>query len=79
MLNNPDILRGFVNLALEVNPAGPLVPAGSGNPMESIAEEKGKIEKMMRENRKAYDKDDKVQERYRELIDAENKMKGRAA
>jgi hypothetical protein len=78
ILNNPDIIRGFVNLALEINPAGTVVPSG-GDPGKSIADEKATIEKTMRENRAAYNKDEKMQARYRELLDAEVKLQRRAS
>lgn len=78
LFNNKEFLRGMAALALEVNPSGTLAPAG-GNQMETIEGEIGKIEKVMRENRREYNKDEKMQERYRNLIDAREKLQKRAA
>ncbi|HEY9064720.1 MAG TPA: hypothetical protein VIO33_07025 [Burkholderiaceae bacterium] len=76
--NHPGVLRMLLGVALAANPAGVVVPAG-GDPMKGIADEKATIEKRMREDRAGYDKDEKMQSRYRELIDAEMQMKKRAA
>lgn len=77
LFNSPDVLRGFVALALELDPAGTLVPGGSGDPMKGIDEEIAAIEKSM--GTKAYQKDEVKQARYRDLIDAREKMKERKA
>jgi hypothetical protein len=45
--------------------------------MKGVMEEKADIEKVMREDRKAYNKDEAMQSRYRELIEAEQKLKKR--
>jgi len=79
IFNHPEILRGFAALALEANPAGTLVPSGSGDPAKSVEEEIEKIEKSMRENRTAYNKDEKMQAKYRELLVAREKLAKRAA
>lgn len=67
--NSPDVQKFLLRLALIENPLGTVVPAG-GNPAQGIQEELAKIDKTRRENRSAYDKDAKMQERERELIDA---------
>lgn len=77
--SSPEALRFLVGLALIQNPTGIVVPGSEANPMQGIADEKAKIEKTMKENRGAYNKDTKMQERYRELIDAELKMKPKQA
>lgn len=79
LFNNPDVLRGFVNLALEVNPAGTLVPSGMGDPAKSINGEISEIESFMRSNRNAYFKDEAKQARYRELLEAREKLQKRAS
>ena len=58
-------------------PAGFVAPAGSGSQADSVAEEVAKIEKYMRENRAAYNKDAKAQERLRTLYDAQEKLASR--
>lgn len=77
MFNNVDILRGFAAIAAELNPAGIVVPPGGGDPLKGVNEEIESIEKTMRENRPAYNRDEKMQARYRELLAAREKMKDR--
>lgn len=79
LFNSPDAIKGFVSLALELNPSGTIVPAGNGDQMKGVEEEIAGIEKVMRENRSTYNKDEKMQARYRELIGAREKIKSRAA
>lgn len=68
----------LLGLALINNPAGVVVPSHNGNPMQGLEDEIGKIEKLMRTDRKAYDRDTKSQERLRELYGAREKLKARA-
>ena len=79
LFNNPDIVRGFTAMALEINPAGTIVPAGGGDVAKSVDDEISSIEKTMRENRKEYTKNEPMQARYRELIDARIKLRERKA
>lgn len=79
LLNNPDILRGFVNISHELDPAGTITPMGMGDPMKSVNDEIATIEKTMRENRREYNKDEKMQARYRDLINAREKLEKRAS
>lgn len=78
VFSNPDVVRWFANLAREANPAATLVKGG-GDQLQSIDTELDQIRKVMRENRKAYNKDTKMQERYRQLLTAKEKLGGRAA
>lgn len=73
--SSPAALKMLASLALIQNPAGVVVPGSEGNLMQGVEDELGKIEKMMRENRHAYNKDEKVQARYRELLEAREKLK----
>lgn len=79
IFNNPEILRGFAALARELNPAGTVVGAGAGDAMKSVEEEISSIEKTMRTNRTSYNKDEKLQTRYRDLLGAREKMQERKA
>lgn len=79
IFNDAGVLRGLAAIALEVDPAGTLVPGGGGDPMKGVDEEIASIETTMRENRGKYNKDEKMQARYRELIDAREKLKKRSA
>lgn len=78
IFNHPDILRGMAALALEINPAGTLVPANGADPMKGVEEAIAKIEGVMRTNRTAYNKDEKMQAEYRQLLEARGKMQQRA-
>lgn len=78
MGSDPETLRFLMGLALIQNPAGTLVPGFSNRPAEGVDEELAKIDKVMRENRDAYNKDEKMQARYRELLEAKEKLKARA-
>lgn len=68
--NSPDVMRLLVSLALVQNPTGIVVPGGSGDIGKGIQEELAKITKARNESRDAYNKDDKMQARERDLIAA---------
>lgn len=76
VMNDPDMMRAIAGWAREVNPVGTVVPAG-GDQMGAIQTEIDKIKTLMRTDRKAYDKDEKLQARFRELLDAQEKRKGK--
>lgn len=75
--SSPEALKVLLGLALVQNPTGVVVPGGHASVLQSVEDELATIQKVMRENRKAYDKDEKMQERMRYLIDAQSKMKPR--
>jgi hypothetical protein len=79
IFNSPDVLRAFSDLAREITGGVSVVPAGSGDPMKTIGDEITSIEKQMRENRTAYNKDEKMQARYRDLLEAREKLGDRKA
>jgi len=72
---NPAIRQWLVARALEDNPIATVVPGAGANQADAIADEIAKIEKAMRENRSAYNKDERMQSRYRELLTARERMK----
>lgn len=75
--SSPEALKFLVGLALIQNPTGIVVPGAEGNQMQGVEDEIGKIEKVMRENRQAYNKDEKMQSRYRDLLGARETLKPR--
>jgi hypothetical protein len=77
LFNHPEIIRTFMALANEINPAGVVVPAGGGDMTQSLNDEIKGIEAKM--GTKAYIKDEAMQARYRELIDIRGKLQQRAA
>lgn len=78
LMNNPGIVKWLVGLAREQNPM-PTIAAQGGDVLKSINDEISDIESKM--GTAAYTKDPKMRARYRELVDAREKMaaKGRAA
>ena len=77
--SSPAALKMLASLALIQNPAGVVVPGAEANPLKGVDDEITKIEKTMRENRTAYNKDEAMQARYRELLGAREKLKPRTA
>ena len=76
--SSPEAMRFLLNLALIQNPAGVVVPSSGGDQMQGVADEIGKIEKVMKENRPAYNKDEAMQARYRELLGVRETLKSRS-
>lgn len=72
--SSPEMMRLLASLALIKNPTGIVVPGSEANPLKGVSEEIAAIEKVMRENRRAYNKDEKMQARYRDLLDARIKL-----
>ena len=71
---DPDVKRFLLSLALINNPAGVVVPASSGDMAKGVNDRIGEIEKLMRENRKEYNKNEEVQAEYRRLLEAREAM-----
>lgn len=77
LFSSPPAVKWFLDTINELNPAVSVVP-GAQNPGAAINDEIAEIGKFMRSNRKAYNKDEKMQARYRELLDARNKIQAAA-
>lgn len=77
--SSPEALKFLVGLALIQNPTGVVVPGSEANPMQGIEDELTKINTFMNKDRAAYNKDEKMQARMRELLVAKEKMKPRQA
>ena len=75
--NDPDMLRWLVAQAREINPVATVTEGGEQGG-KSLEMELGEIAKFRRENKSAYFKDEKMQARERELIDAQAKGRARA-
>lgn len=75
LLNNPDIARWLVHTARTVNPTATIVPGAGANLASAIDDEIAAIEKTMRTDRKAYNNDQKMQQRLRDLYDARERAK----
>ena len=74
--NDPDMTRFMVALALERNPSASVVDDGdqTGKSIEAEIED---IKKYRRENKNAYYKDEKRQARFRDLLEAQQKIRAR--
>jgi hypothetical protein len=73
--DSPEAMKMLLGVALIQNPTGVVVPGGDANRAETVDTEIEKIEKRMREDRKGYNKDEKMQAQYRDLLDARERMK----
>jgi hypothetical protein len=74
---NANVIKWLAALALEANPLSTVVPGAGSNQVSAIAEEMAAIETRMRTDRTGYNKDEKMQARYRELIEAKMKLEAK--
>jgi hypothetical protein len=72
---NAEVLKWLTAKAMEENPIATVVPGAGANQASAIADELAAIRERMRTDRAGYNRDEKQQERYRELITAELKLK----
>lgn len=82
--NHGPTLKWLAEKSLELNPAATVVPGSGAKAMDSIKSEIADLEKMMEDNHSDYyrgAKSEQLQARYRELVDAQEKIdrRGRAA
>ena len=77
--SSPEALRWLLQIELERNPTATVTPGAGANMAQSVDDEISKIEKTMRDNRTAYNKDEKMQSRYRQLIEYQLTQKKKAA
>lgn len=77
--DNANALRWLVQTARELNPMPSVTIGGSENQLQSIEDRLAEISKFRRENRTAYNKDEKMQQEERDLIDAQARLKRRDA
>lgn len=76
--NNPEVIKWLAKLAYEINPVASVMPSSMSNPAAGIEEEIAKIEDTIKKDPNAYwkgEKGEKMQARYRELLEAKLKMK----
>lgn len=78
LMSDMHVMRGLVDMARQLNPGAALVENAS-DPNQSLDDAIAQIEKTMREDRAAYNKNEKMQERYRQLLTARQKRDERAA
>lgn len=73
VFNSTDVLRALSAIAHIVNPAGVVTPSGSGDMAKTIDDEIKMIESKM--GTKEYIKDQKMQDRYLQLVTARDSLK----
>ncbi len=69
IMNIPGVLEGLATIARQLNPITQLTPPGQGDPEQTLNDEIADIEKLMRSDRKAYNEDEKMQARLRQLYE----------
>lgn len=82
LFNSPEFVMWMAGVAREINPAGVLIPASGGDQIKSIEAELNTLKTEMANRNSAYWKGPesaKKQERYRQLLDAQQRLKSRAA
>lgn len=77
LATNAHFARHYAAIALQINPAGTLVPGDRGANEASVSDEIKKIEAKMKTDRRAYDKDEALQQRYRDLLDGYGRLTGK--
>ena len=70
---NVDVFKGLADWARKINPVTALVPGAGANTANAIEDEIANIEKTMRTDRAAYNKDQKMQDRYLQLLEARDR------
>jgi hypothetical protein len=65
--SSPEALRWLLQVELERNPTATVTPGAGGNLAKSVDDERNEILKFMSTNRTAYNKDEKMQSRLRQL------------
>jgi len=68
IMNIPGVLEGLASISRKLNPVAQLAPKTGRTPDQTLDDEISDIEKVMREDRAAYNKDEKMQSRYRDLL-----------
>jgi hypothetical protein len=80
--DNPGVVKWLASMSRELNPAATLIPAGTGDVGKGVNDRIADIEKLMGDRSSDYwrgPKADAMQQEYRDLVDARDKMKSRAA
>ena len=67
LMNIPGVLEGLAGISRQLNPVGQLAPSTGRTADQTLEDEISGIEKFMKDDRKAYNKDEKSQARLREL------------
>lgn len=74
LFNSPEFMVWMADVARQLNPSATVVP-NSSNPSQAISDEVKRIEETMRNDPDTYYRDQEMQNRYRQLIDTQDKMR----
>ena len=77
IMASPAAIKWLLNMNLQLNPHSKVVGNTARNPASAIDDQITAIEKTMRTDRKAYDKDEKMQQRLRDLYTAREGLKAK--
>lgn len=75
--NNPAALKWLASIALDINPAGTVVPGATGNQMQSVDAELAELGQLMNKDLGAWRKNEPARARHRDLIEAKLKLQAR--
>lgn len=75
----PEFAKLWANIARQINPMATLLPGDFTQQAKTVDERIAQIETTMRANRNAYNKDEKMQAEYRQLLDRRERLKGQTA
>lgn len=80
ILSDPDAMKWLAATARDINPASTLVPSGAqGQAIDHVHDRIAEIENIMRTDRPAYNRDEKMQAELRDLYTARDKLQKRAS
>jgi hypothetical protein len=68
IMNSPGVLQGLAEISRKLNPVNQIAPRTGVTAQQTLDDEIKGIEDAMRKDRDAYNKDEKMQSRYRELL-----------
>lgn len=73
--DHPSMLKLFADMAYQINPAGFVAPSDGAGQLESVEAEMASLKSQMGNPKSDYWKDPKKQARYRQLVDAQERLK----
>lgn len=80
LLNDPTVAKALMQMVREINPTHMVVPGTGADAVKSIADEMASIKKTMGDKKSAYWTDGgKTQARYKELVEANERLNNQAA
>ncbi len=72
--SNPEAMKFLLDMANFADPVTTVIGGKGGDQLSSVQDEIDEIKELMRTDRKKYDRDEKIQQRYRELLAAQAKL-----